>query len=62
MRLIRRSCEESLSDRSLKAVREELTRDSQMAMPLLEPPQSEKRIAQDEQRPSIADHVQCSRQ
>jgi len=60
MRLILGSPDNALSRQQAKTIGQKLARDSEVLLPLLEPSQSEKRIAQDQQRPAIADSVEGS--
>jgi hypothetical protein len=60
MGLILRSRDDALRYQQAKTISQQLACDAEVLLPLLEPSQSQERIAQDEQRPAIAYRVQGS--
>src|SRR5512133_2427905 len=59
--LIGNPLEDSLVDQPAKTVGENLPRDPEISLELIESTQSQKSVPNDQQRPSLADYLQCAR-
>jgi len=62
MRLVEHSRQQAFRNQSSQTIRQNLTSDAKMLLPLLKSSDTEKRITQNEQRPAIADNIKRSGQ
>ena len=59
--LIGNPLEDSFVDKPAKTLSENLPRDPEISLELIESPQSQQSVPNDQQRPSLADYLQCAR-